>query len=1548
MRKVLFIILSFCFFLLQAQIPKRINQKVVRNVKPLQLGASIANSQVEKVITDKNGNNIIAGELRFFSFCGLFNFDLKNALNYDVVAGIFLAKYDSLNNLVWYKNIYADGDRLLENLEIDNNNNVILSFRQQSNGPGQLSYNVDLNPDHNVFANFTSPLPCNYIAKYDANGNYIFGGKFDSPNRFKISFDKFNNIYLYGTLTQSLNFNINSTTPAALTYSSGPMFFVAKYDSVGTLLFKDKLVVDDILKLRITQNKIIMVSRDAGADYDFGPGISLAVNSTFVMATYDLGFNFQNLKYINFFVPGPFYTGQARPKYYLDCDTSSFYLFGICSGTVDFNPGPGVNSLPASDSTFFARYDNNLNLVTLKSFGNVMKPNFTSPQFCVDKNKKEFYVSHQLHIGQPSWNFIDYDPSPLNYTLSCNTNKAVSIGKFDSTANFINAKIILDEASSLSYNHSLNFGNNKLACFGMNRDSLLVDPSVANTKLKNKNSCGLYSAIFNSSLSLVQSNINSAQYAQYSAMNTTDDALSIVKSGNDFFITGLYSDMLDYNANPAASYTFTSSTYKHGVYIAKYNNNFNVMFVKELPLTGYNTTKIAKTLIDHNGDLIIAGVLQNDAIYFNPSNVFSAAGYGSFVAKYSPTGNLIWFKGYQNAQISDFDIDSNDNIFVVGRYQGPTIFNTAQVYSGPNWDAFLLKLSPNSNFNWVENTSCNGLDYFSKIKIDKSDNMIIIGNYQGSAISFLSSSFPSNTSGEGTIYKISPSKNVIFAYATTGTSFDQHIDFDIDQKNSIVLFGVTNSNNSDMDYGAASALLTFPPACNKAYFFAKYDSLFNFKYFKSLPDVNNTQFVDKIKIDTNTLNTYLYGVYNGTIDVDPGTASSIISGNSSLVAKYDSLGNCLFAEKYNKKSLNKVLLKINDMNFDNDKMRLVGSLLTAGINTAFCPLNNFELDTTLVYNIPTIGQDIFMAEYCNTPNTPIINSGNLNLCSGNSTTLNASGGNPKWYNVATGGSPIFIGNTFATPNLTSSTTYYLQDSNSCGLSNRLPVIVNVFSSPQPIITGNSSICLGKTDTLTVIGATSYTWSNGSTSNMIIVTPTTTTSYSISTINPCGTSSAAISVLINPAPIVSANNGSICIGQTYTINPIGALTYTYSSGTGIVSPTVTTFYSVIGTSTNGCVNNPPTTLTVFVNPNPTVVAIGTGICFGQSFTISPYGANTYTYSGGSAVVSPTASTSYSVTGTSTAGCVSVSPAICNMIVYPQPTVSANSGTICPGGSFTIYPIGANTYTISGGSNIVSPAVTSSYTITGTNGVGCQSASPAIVVITVSSLPTITVNNGTICSGQSFTIVPNGAFTYTYSSGSDIVSPTTNTSYSVTGTNVDGCVSIVPAISNVTVNVLPVVNATTSNSIICTGQPATLTSSGANTYTWSNSSIGNFIVIYPTVNTTYGVMGTDANGCQGYITITQSVSLCTGIDLQSVNNNSIKIYPNPTSAVFNIELINFGPEKIVEMYNCIGQLIILKEIDGNNAIIDLTNFANGLYIIKIRKGNEIISFSKIVKE
>jgi hypothetical protein len=283
-----------------------------------------------------------------------------------------------------------------------------------------------------------------------------------------------------------------------------------------------------------------------------------------------------------------------------------------------------------------------------------------------------------------------------------------------------------------------------------------------------------------------------------------------------------------------------------------------------------------------------------------------------------------------------------------------------------------------------------------------------------------------------------------------------------------------------------------------------------------------------------------------------------------------------------------------------------------------------------------------------------------------------------------------------------------------------------------------------------------------------------------------------------------------------------------------------------------------------------------------------------------------------------------------ISLAPPTILVNSGEICSGNSFTITASGADTYMYSGGSDIVMPTDDATYTVTGTNTLTTCS-NVAVSTVTVNELPTITVNSGTICAGQSFTITPSGADTYTYSGGSDVVMPTGDATYSVSGTDANGCVSLTDAVSTVSVNALPSLMAMTNNTLLCAGETATLSVMGnATTYTWSTTETAMDIAVSPTATAIYTVEGTDANGCVNSTTISQDVSLCTGVATLNGTNVSINVYPNPNNGLFVIDL---NTNSQVSITNALGQIVFNETLSFGKQNLNIQNEADGIYFVKV---------------
>lgn len=527
------------------------------------------------------------------------------------------------------------------------------------------------------------------------------------------------------------------------------------------------------------------------------------------------------------------------------------------------------------------------------------------------------------------------------------------------------------------------------------------------------------------------------------------------------------------------------------------------------------------------------------------------------------------------------------------------------------------------------------------------------------------------------------------------------------------------------------------------------------------------------------------------------------------------------------------------------------------------------------------------------------------------------------------------------------TTYYILVTG-YSTPNNFTISISETAVPSVTITPAApSVCLGNSVTLTASGGSTYTWTAGPNNSTYTVSPSTSTIYTVSATTTVGCiRTQTTSVTVNPNPTISVNSGTICAGESFTINPSGAQTYTIEGGNSIVNPNSNATYTVIGTDALGCVSQNPATSTINVNASPIISVNSGAICEGQSFTITPGGANTYTIEGGNAVVTPSANTSYTVIGTSSLGCVSQSAAVSNVTVNPNPVISVNSGVVCQGQSFTISPSGAATYTIEGGNAVVTPTTSTNYTVIGTSAAGCVSQSVAISSITVNASPVVSVNSGTICAGNSFTIIPSGANTYTVQGGNFVVNPSTSSSYTLIGESAQGCLSSNTATANLTVNPLPVVSIT-GQSLVCQGQTAVLTASGANTYSWNTTATTASLMVAPSATSVYVVSGTNSlTGCSNTASFSITVDPCTGINAINKSSAQVSIYPNPNKGEFIIESAN-GLNKTIVVMDLTGKLLLTLNSELDKTPVNINEFDNGVYMIRVSSENNSQTY-RLIKQ
>ncbi len=307
--------------------------------------------------------------------------------------------------------------------------------------------------------------------------------------------------------------------------------------------------------------------------------------------------------------------------------------------------------------------------------------------------------------------------------------------------------------------------------------------------------------------------------------------------------------------------------------------------------------------------------------------------------------------------------------------------------------------------------------------------------------------------------------------------------------------------------------------------------------------------------------------------------------------------------------------------------------------------------------------------------------------------------------------------------------------------------------------------------------------------------------------------------------------------------------------------------------------------------------------------------------------------------------------------PAITVAAQNNSICLGSAVTLTATGASTYTWMNGNTTnvgaFSPTASGVFSVTGTSSVGCAGTGTFFLNV-IKLTPSVNVNP-TVCEGSTVSILASGASSYTWNNGTNgpvvTVSPSVTTVYTVTATNLLGCTGT--ATSMVTVNPAPIANYTISALMICEGETAVLEADGGVIQVWEPGNVAsNSYTVSPAATTVYTLTVTDAIGCSNSTQLTVSVSTCEDLaNSASVGNVKIDLFPNPTKNKLTINFSNNLTSTVMyTLVDATGKLITSGELPVQNktASINLQNYAQGIYFLKLTSGSENSRMMKVIRE
>lgn len=555
-----------------------------------------------------------------------------------------------------------------------------------------------------------------------------------------------------------------------------------------------------------------------------------------------------------------------------------------------------------------------------------------------------------------------------------------------------------------------------------------------------------------------------------------------------------------------------------------------------------------------------------------------------------------------------------------------------------------------------------------------------------------------------------------------------------------------------------------------------------------------------------------------------------------------------------------------------------------------------------------------------------------------------SGATISW--TVSGGGNIVSGGTTLNPTVDTAGTYTLTISgvfsgHSCSTTASVTVMADN-TPPTAVLSANSlSICAGDSVVLTASGGVSYNWTGLSgTGNTQTVSPTTTTTYTVSAVGANGCISAPVTITIQVSQPITAQNASLT--QCYSASGAAFdLTSAQSQMTSAAGVTFTYYVSqadalagnnnfitnttaYIGTgqtlyvliSNGGCKKivtlqlQMTPVMTASIAQPQTITCITTQVTLNASGSVVPSGASVlWTASGGGTIVSggmtlnPVVNSAgtYTLTISNTYGTLNCSTsASVNVIsdtIPPNVAVVSSVPQICVGESVTLTASGGATYNWTGltgtvSTQIVSPTVTTTYTVYAVGANGCQSTNPATVTVIVGPpIASVTATQTSICAGESVTLTASGGHTYNWTglngNGSvQIVAPTSTTTYSVYALGGNGCVSDYPA--TITIVVTPPIKSSLEDAYVCFGDDAVLDAGFHPDYTYLWSTGETTPTITTNIPGTYTVTISNGGCSKTFTAHVYNPSLPEIVNIVYNNHTLTLTVANPYAEIFEYSI------------------------------------------------------------
>ena len=503
--------------------------------------------------------------------------------------------------------------------------------------------------------------------------------------------------------------------------------------------------------------------------------------------------------------------GGTDADYGTSITTDAFgnvYTTGGFTGTVDFDPGPGVFNLTGGGG-FISKSDNSGNFIWAKAIGG------EGSSMVIDNGG-----SGDIYTTGGFTGTVDFDPGVGTFNLTAVGGVAGFISKLDSSGNFVWAKQISSINGGDAFGQSITIdASGSVYTTGSFRGAVDFNPGTGAFILSS--SGGISWDIF---ISKLDSSGNFVLAKRMGGPETDGGSSIALDASGNIYTTGSFQETVDFNPG-SGTFNLTSpgptpfnESPPSDIFISKLDPTGNFVWAKQMG--GSMNDYVMSITIDHGGSgaVYTTGFFSGTAD-FDPDtsvgNVFNLTGTGNFISKLDSSGNFVWAKrqgggAFRTLRTSGYSIatDHFGNVYATGTFVGTADFDpgadTFNLTSAGGLDIFISKLNSSGNFVWAKAISGTDNGGGWSLALDASGDVYTIGEFRGTA-DFDPGSGVFNLTSTGGIFsdifisKLNGSGNFVWAKAVGGTGYDYGRSIAIDASGSVHVSGYFRSPSISFD-----------------------------------------------------------------------------------------------------------------------------------------------------------------------------------------------------------------------------------------------------------------------------------------------------------------------------------------------------------------------------------------------------------------------------------------------------------------------------------------------------------------------------------------------------------------------------------------------------------------------------------------------------------------------------------------------------------------------------------------------------------------------------